>query len=521
MSFGCHHRDAQFWQTSFSRIVLFVCAIAFVSVRADLAAHEASAPRPTAAELGATEPAMKGSDHFSQDVLTHLRGQLDQAQLNKLDQMQAEYRQRDHIRWGHLGETPQAEAEFHRWRGEQRLLELLDMLPALRTLDFRAGKSPPAPDAVVPLDPQFDVVLFKVVTGDGPTTFRIQEWDLLPEYPNSAFTVDIDRGGTTYVMLKLIGVPQDENGSLLAFREQGGETQHYHAVSFVARKWGHLAIDVRDETGQPTPVLMRLATHAGQRLWEPAGAVDLRKELNEVVSHLALLGRGYMFYLPGDNRGRYWIVPGPLEMTLPEGDWDLRLVHGPEYEPVAETLRVESNQWTRREFRLRRWIDMPSLGWYSGDDHVHARLLNSEDAADLLAYARAVDIHVANILEMGDHMRTWYPQRGFGPEFRVHQGDHWLVPGQEDPRSVLGHAIGLNLQAKVRDLDNYLLNDVLAAEIHRQGGLYGHTHVGANACFAHREMAIFTPMGFVDFNSIMQASLGPSSTTTCSTWASR
>ena len=88
---------------------------------------------------------------------------------------------------------------------------------------------------------RFDVVVFKIVTGDGPTTFRIQDWDLLAEYPNSAFVVDIDSGGTTYVMLKLLNVPEDENGSLISFREQGTETPlHMHAVSFDARDGGIL-----------------------------------------------------------------------------------------------------------------------------------------------------------------------------------------------------------------------------------------------------------------------------------------
>jgi hypothetical protein len=82
------------------------------------------------------------------------------------------------------------------------------------------------------------------------------------------------------------------------------------------------------------------------------------------------------------------------------------------------------------------------------------------------------------------------------------------VPGQEDPRSLLGHAIGLNLSVRVRDLHRYLLNDWWAEEIHKQGGLYGHTHVGGKACLVEREMALFTPMGIVDFNSIVQTRLG-------------
>jgi hypothetical protein len=151
---------------------------------------------------------------------------------------------------------------------------------------------------------------------------------------------------------------------------------------------------------------------------------------------------------------------------------------------------------------------MPARGWFSGDDHTHARLMSSEDGDKLVAITRAADIHVCNVLEMGDWMRSYYPQRGFGKEFRVRQGDYWVVPGQEDPRSLLGHAIGLNLSARVRDLHRYLLNDWWAEEIHQQGGLYGHTHVGAKACLVERELALYTPMGFTDFNSVQQTRLG-------------
>lgn len=484
---------------------------ALVAISMKSSAHEAATARPTPEQLAALEPPLSGSEAFTQKLLSHLRGELDEQGLELFDQLEAQLRQRDHIRWGHLADSDQRESEYYRWQAERRLLELLaEHLPVVE-LDYRglSALPDPNPDRPIPLDPRHDVLLLKVVTGDGPTSFHVQPWDLNAEYPNSYFRVDVAEQGTSYVMLELSGVPEEQSSSLLGFRAAGAaEAKFLHAVSLAPRAWGHLALDVRDEHGESTPALVRLATREGNRLWEPAGAVDLRACLNEVVPHLSLLGRGYMFYLPGDNRGRYWIVAKPLEMTLPTGDWELRVVHGPEYKPIQQTLHVEADQWTRREIRLERWTNMPAQGWYSGDDHIHARLLNSEDAENLLNYARAADVHVANILEMGDHLRTYYLQRGFGPNFRVHHGDHWLVPGQEDPRSMLGHAIGLNLPRKVRDLDKYLLNDWAAGEIHRLGGLYGHTHVGANACMAHREMALFTPMGIVDFNSIMQASLG-------------
>ena len=195
-------------------------------------------------------------------------------------------------------------------------------------------------------------------------------------------------------------------------------------------------------------------------------------------------------------------------MAIPEGPWEVRILRGPEYKMIQEEVTVVANEWTRKSYRTERWANMPERGWWSGDDHVHARLISGDDAQRLMTYCKAVDLHLANILEMGDPLRTYYSQRGFGRDFRVQDDNRWLIPGQEDPRSELGHVIGLNLRSMVRDLDRYLLNDELAHEIHEQGGLYGHTHVGANACFVEREMALFTPMGIVDFNSIMQADLG-------------
>jgi hypothetical protein len=471
-------------------------------------AHETAPPPPTDAELALVEPPLAGSDAFAAEALLHLRSQLDEAGLLVLDRLEAAVRQRDQSRWSQTSGVNSEAGEYYRWRGEQALLELLEKHLPVLTLDYRPGAKTPNPDDALAINPQDDLLLLKVILADGRPSFRLQDWDLTAEYPHASFNVDVAATGECYLLLSLRNVPESENSSLIGFKPPGSEAPvKMHALKFAPRQWGHLALDIEDETG-PTPALLSIASNPGGRLWEPPGAMDFRPLMNDIVQHLGLAGRGYMFYLPGALRGRYWIVADPLEVTLPTGKWDIRVLHGPEYSPIMETVEVRADEWTRRSYELKRWTNMPKAGWYSGDDHVHARLMNSEDAAKLIAYARATDVHVANILEMGDHQRTWYLQRGYGPEFRVHEQGHWLVPGQEDPRSVLGHAIGLNLKEQVRDLDKYLLNDWLAEEIHRQGGLYGHTHVGANACMAHRQMAIFTPLGIVDFNSIMQADLG-------------
>jgi len=474
-------------------------------------AHGVDLPKPTAEQLAQTQPALKGSAEFSRELLARLRNRLGQMQLSLLDRVLEQFAAADHIRAGEVRNSSPADADYYRWRAEQSLVELLPQIPDLMTLDFRQGLPAQKPGSALELDQQYNLLLLKVVTGNGPTNFMVHEMDMTTERDRKPYTITIASNATTIVVVKLEQVPSDKTIFHVGFRNEGAtEPSFWWALSFVSKNCGQLGIQVLDEHGRPVPVWLRLTAKPTQRLFEPAGAVDLASMMNDVTS-LPIYGpgRGYMVYVPGPFQGRYWIVPKPFEMALPAGDWEIHIIHGIEYGPLHDTFRIEPGQWARKTYRLKRWANMPQRGWYSGDDHVHSRLMSSEDADKLMAAARAGDINVVNVLEMGNEMRTWYAQRGFGREFRVRDNDglHWLVPGQEDPRSMLGHAIGLNLKGKVRDLHRYYLNDWVAAQIHQQGGLYGHTHVGAKALLVEREMALFMPLNIVDFNSILQASL--------------
>jgi hypothetical protein len=57
-------------------------------------------------------------------------------------------------------------------------------------------------------------------------------------------------------------------------------------------------------------------------------------------------------------------------LRLPPGNYTLTVERGKEYFPSTQTL-VVGDRPKPIEFRLKRWIDMASQGWYSGDTHVH------------------------------------------------------------------------------------------------------------------------------------------------------
>jgi hypothetical protein len=60
------------------------------------------------------------------------------------------------------------------------------------------------------------------------------------------------------------------------------------------------------------------------------------------------------------------------KIKLPAGDYLVEFTRGPEYLVGTQKIKVVEGKPQTLVFRLERWIDPASLGWYSGDHHIHA-----------------------------------------------------------------------------------------------------------------------------------------------------
>jgi hypothetical protein len=82
------------------------------------------------------------------------------------------------------------------------------------------------------------------------------------------------------------------------------------------------------------------------------------------------------------------ITAHPFVIEVPPGKTTITAELGKEFHPTTITVQSK-NEPTDFTLRLKRWINMPQRGWYSGDTHVHRKI---EELGNLML---AEDLNVA------------------------------------------------------------------------------------------------------------------------------
>ena len=389
-----------------------------------------------------------------------------------------------------------------------RLLEQVKACPRLLRVDLTAAHPVVAPSGPVELPGDTGALLFEVVGGGDSVQYSAGRGDFAQ--PQSMWTAEaslvilnVAAGGTTYAVAGLEHVPFGRTTVTLEFRQPGRPSVRVDLDVRVPAP-GRLKLTVlSDDTDQPTPAMVRLMWRTDGLPRQPANGIEFAQQFDK---------QGYTSgartaTLPGPFNEQFWCVPGPFEMALAPGVWQIGVRRGIEHEVIFEDVTIRSGETVAKTFRPPRWVDMRQRGWWSGDDHVHCRILSDEDAHHLMAWVQAEDVHLANAVKMGDISRTYFEQRGFGPDFRVVEGEYVLAPGQECPRtSLIGHTLAMNITSMVRDTDRYFLYDEVFDAVHAQGGLTGYAHIMAPKWHfeVQRDMSLNVPRQKVDFAEILQ-----------------
>ena len=268
----------------------------------------------------------------------------------------------------------------------------------------------------------------------------------------------------------------------------------------VATAFGRLRLDVQDAaTSRSVPARVGLYDATGRAPLPSEQALLIHRFTDEV----RLLWVNQRTSWPSENRQAFY-VNGRYETRLPVGTYELVVTRGPEYRTDRREIEIQEETTHDLTVALDRYADLPADGWFSGDSHVHLGRDRSDDL-NVWGQIAAEDLHVANLLEMGNIAGTHFKQPAWGREGRFGREEHLLVSGQEDPRTVQrGHTIHHNVQQPVHlDPDAYFLYHRVFEELRQQGGISGYAHLG-ELFNGRRGLALDVPFGIVDFIEVLQ-----------------
>jgi hypothetical protein len=266
-----------------------------------------------------------------------------------------------------------------------------------------------------------------------------------------------------------------------------------------------LSVRVIDATtGLPTPVRVRLRDASGRTPGVPGAlavsdaAIPVPRQAIAVMWGQQDRAQGYALQPDGA-----FYVDGAFDARVPPGAYHLTLSKGFEYVTVDATLNVAPGRGLAEEVPLSRWADMPSRGWYSSDDHIHLRRSPADDRA-IVRWIAAEDIHVGNLLEMGDFWATYFSQYALGAAGRYQENGRLLSPGQEEPRTPeVGHTISLGASQFVRARNDYYSYDRLFDRVRELGGVTGFAHQ-AMSFHGYRGLVLTALRGKTDFLELAQ-----------------
>ena len=192
------------------------------------------------------------------------------------------------------------------------------------------------------------------------------------------------------------------------------------------KNWVHVTV-LDDDTGKPVPCRIHFRSPEGVP-YQPYG------HPNHVNSNLG----SYHIDIGGDVRlGQitYAYIDGTCQGWLPRGEVIVDVARGYEYEPLRTKVRIEPGQ---RELTLglKRWINMNSLRWFSGDSHVH--FLSTQGAH---FESQGEDLNVVNLLQSQWGSLFTNTEDFTGAPSVSQNGTNIVYVSQENRQHYMGHML--------------------------------------------------------------------------------
>ncbi|MEM3014030.1 MAG: CehA/McbA family metallohydrolase [Candidatus Bathyarchaeia archaeon] len=206
-------------------------------------------------------------------------------------------------------------------------------------------------------------------------------------------------------------------------------------------------------------------------------------------------------------RPMWFYTNGVFEIDVPlDGSISLNISKGFEYQ--NETLKICSDNVSNDTFRvlLRRWINMPQMGWYAGEVHLHSNMLpHLNDTSGWEILPEAEGLKLAFIQTWNCHGQIFTDEYPIGEVCHKLRDNSKIFFCEEFRNNVYGHLCLLNIKKIIPPISTGILggkgqpdyppNAQICDETHNQGGIVI-AHSGFNQVFELEVPKVSNPGSF-------------------------
>jgi len=194
----------------------------------------------------------------------------------------------------------------------------------------------------------------------------------------------------------------------------------------------------------------------------------------------------------------YFYTDGEFNLTAPVGIVRIKVMHGYEYRPFDKMVEIFPGG-KEITIKLKRIIDMPAIGWFCGDNHVH--LTHPPKEYDLgpkegLFLARAEGLNIVSFLDPA-YWNTFCPDKTAKSHvhFGLELGHHPVLGLTKRPPKKFDCSF-VSLNDWVHDQKGTISMGHPFSSNHLFSGLFTSDKAIANMC--HYELPISIALGKVD-----------------------